>query len=57
MFDFSNDEEEDKRIPWYSPIGEFVVLFSNVEFATKEWVRLLLRRPLEFDITNPHLIL
>lgn len=41
MFDFNDNEEEAERKNWYGPIGEFVVLFSNLEFSTQEWVRLL----------------
>ncbi len=41
MFDFNDNEEEAKRKAWYNPIGEFIVLFSNLEFETQEWTRLL----------------
>jgi len=41
MFDFNDADEEKKRSAWYKPLGEFVVLFSNVEFSTYEWIRLL----------------
>ena len=45
MFDFNDSEQEVKRKNWYGPIGEFVVLFSSLEFATQEWVDLLTDSP------------
>jgi len=41
MFDFNDEDEERKRTEWYSPLGEFMVLFSNLEFACNEWITLL----------------
>ncbi len=41
MFDFNNDDEEKKRKEWYTPLGEFMILFSNLEFTCSEWIDLL----------------
>lgn len=40
MFDFENQDEEIRREEWYAPVGEFMVLFSNLEFSTNEWIDL-----------------
>lgn len=41
MFDLTDEGEEDKRRNWYSPIGEYVLLFSNLEFELLNWIHLL----------------
>ena len=41
MFDFNDEIEEEKREKWYAPIGEFALLFSNLEFSSNEWIDLL----------------
>lgn len=41
MFDLTDKDEEDKRRNWYSPIGEYVLLFSNLEFELSNWIHLL----------------
>ncbi|MCG8043916.1 MAG: hypothetical protein JAY72_21205 [Candidatus Thiodiazotropha endolucinida] len=41
MFTIDDEEQEKKRELWYKPLGEFLVLFSNVEFTAQEWSRLV----------------
>ena len=41
MFDLTDAAEENARHEWYSPIGEYVLLFSNLEFELSGWVQLL----------------
>ena len=41
MFDFDDEEQEKKRELWYRPLGEFIVLFSNLEFTANEWIDLV----------------
>lgn len=41
MFDFRDESEEIKRAEWYQPLGEFMLLFSNLEFTCNEWISLL----------------
>lgn len=41
MFDFNDEDEERKRAEWYGPLGEFMLLFSNLEFTCREWINLL----------------
>lgn len=41
MFDFRDEEEERKREKWHQPLGEFMLLFSNLEFTCNEWISLL----------------
>lgn len=41
MFDFGDEEEEQRRAEWYVPLGEFMLLFSNLEFTCAEWITLL----------------
>ncbi|WP_297186407.1 hypothetical protein [uncultured Porticoccus sp.] len=41
MFDFNDEDEERKRAEWYAPLGEFMLLFSNLEFTCNEWITLL----------------
>lgn len=41
MFDLTDEDEEDKRRSWYSPIGEYILLFSNLEFELSNWIHLL----------------
>ncbi len=41
MFSLDNNEEEKKREEWYAPIGEYLVLFSNLEFSSREWINFL----------------
>ncbi len=42
MFRLDDEEEEKRRKRWYAPIGESIVLFSNLEFCTREWVKFLI---------------
>ncbi|MHB8570304.1 MAG: hypothetical protein ACYC97_08915 [Metallibacterium sp.] len=41
MFNLTDKSEEDKRRDWYSPIGEYVLLFSDLEFELLNWIDLL----------------
>jgi|CXWL01.1.fsa_nt_gi hypothetical protein len=41
MFDIANEKEERLRGAWYAPIGEYVLLFSNLEFTLSSWIGLL----------------
>ena len=41
MFTIDDEEQEKKRSLWYRPLGEFLVLFSNLEFETQDWSRLV----------------
>lgn len=41
MFDFNDEDEEKKRAKWYAPLGEFMLLFSNIEFTCAEWIDML----------------
>ena len=41
MFDFNDKDKEKKRENWYRPLGEFIVLFSNLEFTVNEWIDLI----------------
>lgn len=41
MFDFSDKREERMRQEWYAPIGEYILLFSNLEFELSAWIDLL----------------
>jgi hypothetical protein len=41
VFDLTDEDEEIRRRNWYSPIGEYVLLFSNLEFELSNWIRLL----------------
>ena len=41
MFDLEDKKEEKRRKLWYSPLGEYIVLFSNLEFSANEWIDLL----------------
>ena len=41
MFDLTDEGEEHKRRDWYSPIGEHVLLFSNLEFELLNWIHFL----------------
>lgn len=41
MFTIDDEDQEEKRELWYRPLGEFIVLFSNLEFETQDWARLV----------------
>ena len=41
MFDLTDAKQEEIRKDWYAPIGEYVLLFSNLEFTLAEWICLL----------------
>ncbi len=41
MFNLTDEDEEGKRRDWYLPIGEYVLLFSNLEFELLNWIDLL----------------
>ena len=41
MFDLADKGQENLRREWYSPIGEYVLLFSNLEFELSSWIHLL----------------
>lgn len=41
MFDLEDESEEKRREIWYAPLGEYIVLFSNLEFSANEWIDLV----------------
>ena len=52
MFDLTDDGEEDKRRDWYPPIGEYVLLFSNLEFELLNWIQLLTDNRVLRNVSN-----